>query len=81
MEEDENHENEEIMTLKVSSVPKLRQNSFKKSNKYSFFEHGYGLSQIEKANIIADIIRNFDMDKYLTEFKSKDFAIIKLNKR
>lgn len=80
MEEDENQENEDS-NLKVASLPKLRQNSFKKSNKFSFFEHGYGLSQLEKANIIADIIRNFDMDKYLKEFQSKDCAIIKLRKK
>ena len=37
--------------------------------------------QIEKANIIADIIRNFDMDKYLKDFKLNESAVIKLSER
>ncbi len=59
----------------------FRKDSYKRSNKYSFFQNGSGLSPNCKAQIIRDIIRNFNLAKYLNDFKAKDVAILKLNKK
>lgn len=57
-----------------------RQHSFMNSNKFSYYERGYGLSQEEKTRIITDIIRDFDLERYVDEFKEKQVLSIKLKK-
>ncbi len=79
-EEDENDEDEQNgqVTAKTSV---LAVKSFQKCNKFSYLQEGYGLSQEQKAKIIANIIENFDMDYYLNEFREKNAALIKLQKK
>ena len=79
-DEDENL-NTSKTKLKLPVVKEPRKDSFKKSNKYSFYEHGYGLSQEEKANIISDIIRNFNVDRFLKEFKDSYVVSYKYKKK
>ena len=84
MEEDEDTEStiekKKETLVKPKSIQHPRQNSFKKSNKFSYFQHGYGLSQEEKAAIISDIITNYNMDQYLNDFKKKDVVSFQLKK-
>jgi hypothetical protein len=45
------------------------------------YRNGAGLSQAAKREIIRDIIRNFDMKKYLSEFKESSVVEITYDKR
>ncbi len=87
-EEDENEEEEgetaqvANKAVAVKGANKSRNvESFQKSNKFSYFQEGYGLSQDQKAKIISDIIKNFNMERYLEEFRERDTALIKLKKK
>ena len=44
-------------------------------------EAGNGLSQAAKTQIVTDIMSRFDLDRFLHEFKARDVAVIKLNKK
>lgn len=75
----------EMEAEKKDRNPKLkglssRQHSFMNSNKFSYYERGYGLSQEEKTRIITEIIRDFDLERYVDEFKEKEVLSIKLKK-
>lgn len=70
-EEDENEEFKEIPVKKIVTAKAKKKPS----------QTVKTLKQIEKANIIGDIIRNFDMDRYLKDFRIKESAIIKLDER
>jgi hypothetical protein len=42
---------------------------------------GTGLSQTAKAQIIKDIIRNYDIDRFMNQLRAKEVVQIKLNKK
>jgi len=58
----------------------VRQNSFMNSNRFSYLERGYGLSQEEKTRIIAEIISGFDLERYVNEFKEREVCSVRLGK-
>lgn len=61
-----------------SSTPREKQ---KHHQKIRYYHDGSGLSQTARANIIKDIIKNFDLNKYLNDFKSSHIVELKLDKK
>ena len=89
IEEEEEEEDEEVTEQKVelSKKSKLKRKKKKKiisKRKESLFNK-YGdvstLSQQAKANIIKEIIKNYDLDLFINETRSKDVVQIHLNKK
>lgn len=63
--------------------PKIKKKQQKRKESFNIFKFDYGssLTQQAKANIIKEIIKNYDLDLFMNELRSRDVVQINLNKK
>ncbi|CAF0922859.1 unnamed protein product [Brachionus calyciflorus] len=76
------------LEIQARKNSKTNKEDLKKSNKINnksnknihHYHNGSSLSRAERAKIIKDIIKNFDLEKYISDFNEKDVIEVKLDK-
>ncbi len=71
-----------LVNLKLGAAKKKPESTDKNKNMPSkFYRNGNGLPQQVRAEIIRSIIKNFNLDKYINQFKTEYVVEIELDKK
>jgi hypothetical protein len=79
---DENKTKPTTLITNKKKKPKIKKKQKRKESFNIFkFDYGSSLTQQAKANIIKEIIKNYDLDLFMNELRSRDVVQINLNKK
>lgn len=79
---EENKTKPTTLITNKNKKPKIKKKQKRKESFNIFkFDYGSSLTQQAKANIIKEIIKNYDLDLFMNELRSRDVVQINLNKK
>ena len=80
---EENKTKPTTLIANKNKKPKTKKKQKKRKESFNIFKFVYGssLTQQAKANIIKEIIKNYDLDLFMNELRSRDVVQINLNKK